>query len=290
MSIAVSVVGSTTIDQNEFNGRTAHKPGGTTVYAGITYRRHGLSTRVVTRVAARDVGILDCLQREKVQVYNGGSEHTCIFQNFILGDARRQTMPSAASPIDRVDLGHAMGRPGLIHLGPLHPLDIEAAALRDLGRTDATIALDVQGYARRVADGRVVACVSGPLAEALYCSRIVKASLRELETVLAHFRMSPADLIPEFGIRELVVTKGSAGGWVQTDGGRVFHYGARPAAAHRDPTGAGDVFFAAYLIRRLRDNAAIPDALDYAAGLAAEQVAGAYLTEDLLKLPPVTAA
>jgi sugar/nucleoside kinase (ribokinase family) len=70
----------------------------------------------------------------------------------------------------------------------------------------------------------------------------------------------------------------------------VFRYGAGPATALRDPTGAGDVFLAAYLICRLRDNAPIPVALGYAAGLAAKQVAGTYIVEDLLRAPPGTAA
>ena len=48
---SVAVVGSTTIDRNVIGDRTFFKLGGVTVYAGITYRRHGLTTWVVSNVA-----------------------------------------------------------------------------------------------------------------------------------------------------------------------------------------------------------------------------------------------
>jgi sugar/nucleoside kinase (ribokinase family) len=51
-----------------------------------------------------------------------------------------------------------------------------------------------------------------------------------------------------------------------------------------DPTGAGDVFLAAYIVSRFVNQKDIPDACIYAAKIAARQVAGKYITKDVLAL------
>jgi sugar/nucleoside kinase (ribokinase family) len=52
-----------------------------------------------------------------------------------------------------------------------------------------------------------------------------------------------------------------------------------------DPTGAGDVFFASYLVGRFLNNQNIADACRYAARTAGRQVSGKYITFDVLALP-----
>jgi sugar/nucleoside kinase (ribokinase family) len=124
----------------------------------------------------------------------------------------------------------------------------------------------------------------------LHCARIVKASERELQPILAYYHQTAAELVAQFAIRELIVTQGSGGGYVRTAEGSLFRYRAEPVDITGDPTGAGDVFLAAYAIRRMLRNDPIPAALRYSARLAAAQVAGVHITEEELKLPPATKA
>ena len=60
----VVVVGSTTVDLNEIEAERFIKLGGVTTYAGITYRRLGAATWVVTNVAPTDKALLAALKQE----------------------------------------------------------------------------------------------------------------------------------------------------------------------------------------------------------------------------------
>ena len=87
-----------------------------------------------------------------------------------------------------------------------------------------------------------------------------------------------------FKIDEFVVTLGADGGFVQKQSGKTFQYKAETVKSPVDPTGAGDVFFAAYILGRFFNNTEIDDACRYAAHIAALQVKGKYITIDRLGL------
>ena len=63
----------------------------------------------------------------------------------------------------------------LIHLGPLHPGDIDAQVFARLADARSLIALDVQGLLRKNSTGRVEAAVSEHLTAGLTAARIVKS-------------------------------------------------------------------------------------------------------------------
>ena len=86
----------------------------------------------------------------------------------------------------------------------------------------------------------------------------------------------------KFKIHELVVTLGSKGGFVQKQDGKIFHYNAHKIKLAVDPTGAGDVFFAAYIVSRFSKGKDIPEACIYASQTAAQQVEGKYISADSL--------
>ena len=60
-------------------------------------------------------------------------------------------------------------------------------------------------------------------------------------------------------------------------------YQAPKIESPSDPTGAGDVFFAAYIAARYADKKDIADACRYAARIAARQVAGKYIAPETLR-------
>ena len=281
----IGVVGSTTIDTIVSQHRRFTKIGGATAYAGITYSRHGLDTFVVTNIADNDRTIIDRLEQENITVLNGQTNRTTHFVNDIKKDPRRQKLFNRARSIQPRQLSAAIKRLGGLHLGPLHPDDIESKSLTALHNTDLKIFLDIQGYTRKVVNKRVSPAVSKHLPTALSAAQIIKANGTELKVILEHYQKGLAELMKSFEIEESVITLGQEGGWVETLSGEKYEYSADRIKTVIDPTGAGDVFFAAYLIYRFANIQDIPNACRYAARIAARQVEGTHISIDRLILP-----
>ena len=280
----IAVIGSTTIDKNVQNDKSMVKIGGVTTYSGITYRRHGLHTHIVSNIAKQDLQILAKLNQEKLVIHNGTTPNTTQFKNTFNGDERRQQMPLRASPIKASQVNEVLDHVRSVHLGPLHPLDIDSGCISVLGKTKLPVFLDVQGYTRRIENTEVYSGVSNHLPTALKIARIVKANDPEIKSILHFFHTEIDDLLQTYDIDEFVITQGKKGGYVKDKTGNEFRYNADLVQTLNDPTGAGDVFFAAYIVGRFLTNKNISDACVYAAKLAALQVSGNYITQDCLSL------
>ena len=282
--LRIGIVGSTTIDRIVDENQSILKLGGVTTYAGITYRRHGIACYIVSNLAEQDLSIRAKLQEEGAVVLTGAADQTTHFVNYVQGDQRRQELRRRAAPVGTAQIQAILHRVDGLHLGPLHPNDIELEALHALRHSGQAIYLDIQGLTRGVKNRKVYPAVSADISIGLSLAQIVKANGAEYQAILDHFRMPLAKLMQRFNIDEFVVTSGKDGGFVQTRSGECHHYGAVPVASPADPTGAGDVFFAAYILARLSEKKGIQDACGYAAYLAARQVAGKYITRDRLEL------
>jgi len=281
----IGIVGSTTIDKIVSQQQSVSKIGGVTAYAGITYSRHGLDTLVVSNIAKNDRTIIERLEQENIIVLNGQTNRTTHFVNNIKKDFRRQKVFNRARSIQPCQLSAVIKRVGGLHLGPLHPDDIVPEAMTALPNTDLKVFLDVQGYTRKVVAKKVSAAVSRHLTAALNAAHILKANGAELKVILEYYQKGLTALMETFEIEESVITLGHKGGWVVTLNGEKFEYPADRIENVTDPTGAGDVFFAAYLTCRFLNNQDIPNACRYAARIAARQVEGTYISLDRLILP-----
>jgi sugar/nucleoside kinase (ribokinase family) len=283
----IAVIGSTTIDKNIYDNKNQLKIGGVTTYSGITYRRHGIATRIVTNVAVQDLPILDRLDHEQITIQNGTTTHTTQFINIFIGDQRRQKLPFTASPIKASQIKKLRDSVGSVHLGPLHPMDIESDCINLLEETKLPVFLDVQGFTRRIEDSEVYAGVADQIESSLKISRIAKANESELDSVLQYFDTDLASLLARYNIEEFIVTQGKKGGFVIDSKNNQIRFNAMPVQSPGDPTGAGDIFFAAYIVGRFMKKMAISNACDYAANLTALQITGNYITEDSLGLSPI---
>ena len=280
----IAVVGSTTIDEIVDNSRSFFKLGGVTTYSGITYRRHGINTLVVSNVAEPDLAMLETLYHEKIVVCRGKSRHSTRFVNYIKGDSRTQKLQRQAEPIRSMQIKEILDQVDSLHLGPLYPLDIDWEAADLLRNSNRLLFLDIQGLTRMQRNRRIYTSISEHMERALDIAHIVKASEAEYDALLDFFRMDPMELIHRFNLSEMVVTSGEKGGFVQNCSGDKYVYQAHRIESPPDPTGAGDVFFAAYLVGRYADKKDIADACRYAARIAAQQVEGKYITADMLRL------
>jgi sugar/nucleoside kinase (ribokinase family) len=281
----IGVVGSTTIDEIVSPDQRIKKIGGATAYAGITYRRHAVDTIIISNLAPVDHEIRKRLEQENIRVFNGKTDRTTRFINYIEGDSRRQEVFNRARPILLRNLLPALKYIDGLHLSPLHPDDIEPKILTELPSMGLKVFVDIQGYTRKVLKKGVSAAVSRHLSDALKAADIIKANESEIRLVLDFFQMDLPQIMESFGIREAVITLGGKGGRVETQKGAKHVYAATRIDAVSDPTGAGDVFFAAYLLSRFTRNQEIARAWGYAADKAARQVEGKFIAVDRLVLP-----
>jgi len=280
----VVVIGSATVDEVKQDGITVLKMGGVVTYGGITFRRHGLQTSVVCNIAKQDDGLFRIFREQSIHLFNGVTETTTVFVNWVNGDERRQEMPVQAAPITTDQAERAIEDADLVHLGPLHPADIETDVLTLLAKRGISITLDVQGYVRQVDKGQVRLGVSEDLHHALLASSVIKTDSTELQAILSARKIGIEELINVYRLDELLITAGSEGGRVVAASGEVVNYKAARVRQVLDTIGAGDVFFGAYICSRLHEHRSIRQSCEYAALVAAQQVQGRYIMEDTLRL------
>ena len=73
--------------------------------------------------------IIDCLEKQQISVYNGPTLQTTYFINDIRTRKRKQQNPLRAAPIHGSQIWAHLQFVNFIHLGPLHPEDIDRGAI-----------------------------------------------------------------------------------------------------------------------------------------------------------------
>jgi sugar/nucleoside kinase (ribokinase family) len=205
-------------------------------FASLTARNLGLRTAVVTRASPDlDFGPL----YQGIEVLRLPSPVTTTFQNLYSTDGTRtQFLRAVAGHIRAEDIPSAWREAKIVLLGPLAG-ELEGSIVETFPH--ALIGVTPQGWMRSWDDeGRVFPKPWEGAAEVLNYAKVVVFSEKDVQrdenVIQAYARM--ADI--------LVVTHGPGGA-------TVYHRGEvrrLPAfeTVEADPTGAGDVFAAAYLI------------------------------------------
>ena len=209
-----------------------HTLGGTVTYAAATALKLGLRTAVVTS-AADDVDLAQTLPSVALHVIPATT--TTTFRNEY-SKGRRQRLYSAAGPIAQADVPAEWRRASMVLLGPLI-----GEIATDLGAyfPGSTVAASMQGWLRQAApDGKVM---QKPWAGSGLMPNVAAAVMsdedagaRDIERLR---RAAPV----------LIVTEAERGARLFSESG-CSRIPAFPAA-EADPTGAGDVFAAAFLVR-----------------------------------------
>lgn len=210
--------------------------GGTVTFASLTARNLEQRTAVITR-ASPDLSLNPLYQG--IEVLRLPSPVTTTFQNLYSADGTRtQFIRAVAGQIKAKDIPPAWREARIVLLGPLAD-ELEGSIAKLFPHS--LVGVTPQGWMRRWdGDGRVSPKPWDGAAEALTYARVMVCSENDIErdenVIQSYARM--ADI--------LVVTHGPGGA-------TVYHRGeARrfPAfdTVEIDPTGAGDVFAAAYLI------------------------------------------
>ena len=262
----VLVIGAITRDLDAADRDGMGRPGGVVTYAGRTFAALGARTHAVTRLRAQDVPALaGPLVGHGVHVVALPSTVTTTYANDYGGPHDHHELLLTSDPILGQDVPPAWRDAEVVHLGPLHPVDIDPSVL---GAVRGSCALDVQGLLRTIGGGPARA--PAELEPWLRRRQVVQVSEGDLEA-LAGGRDLEA-LRADYEIAELLVTRGSHGVDVVTAQGRRRVRGEPVSGG--DPTGAGDVLLACYLLARAVGYGST-DAARCACRLAARHIAGA---------------
>lgn len=216
-----------------------YTPGGTALYSTLTALRLGASAGVLTSVPPDfDLGVID-----GARIHVVPSEQASTFDNRYGPEGRVQYLYGRAAPLQRADVPVAWLDAPILHLGPLtNEVDPSIADLFPHALRAAT----PQGWLRRWnEEGRV--------------RHVTHEQLIPLLPALDVVVMSEEDVAGDEGaveayrehVRIVVLTRGARGATIYAGHG-VLQVPAFPA--HEvDPTGAGDVFATAFLLRYHRE-------------------------------------
>ncbi|MGB9594383.1 MAG: PfkB family carbohydrate kinase [Anaerolineae bacterium] len=213
-----------------------YRPGGTVTYSSVTVQSLGLQAGVVTR--ADPTMDFSLLTDRGIWVASAPSAQTTTFENIYVGDRRTQYVRAVAEPITADHVPAAWRSAPIVHLGPLAQ-EMDEAIVELFPH--ALIGVTPQGWMRQWdGTGKVSPKVWERAEYLLPRADVLVISEEDIGGNLG---------LVEFYIRLariVVVTNGWKGSTVYANG----ECRQLPPRATRevDPTGAGDVYAAAYLV------------------------------------------
>jgi sugar/nucleoside kinase (ribokinase family) len=206
--------------------------GGGAAYAALTAQALGLRVGIVTAWA----GDVELGPLADIPIASLKSEYSTTFKNIYTPEGRIQYIHAVADGIDYYHIPESWRSAPLVHLAPMAG-EISSSIVRQFPH--AMLCLTPQGWLRTWdADGRVS---TGEWPEAEFALSHVDAAVLSLEDVQSDQkqieRMAAA-------AHALVVTAGREGATLYSQG-EERHFPA-PPTEEQDPTGAGDIFAAAF--------------------------------------------
>jgi sugar/nucleoside kinase (ribokinase family) len=244
-------VGHVTIDH--VSGR--RRLGGAAAFASLTAARLGLRAGVVTSAGP---GFPYWETLRGVEIHWQEAPRTTEFANLYEGPERRQRVLAQAASLTEASVGSIRSRlredAAVLYCPVVHEVQIPLAPLAPRGLAGVA----PQGFFRRWNEaGFVEARDWADAPSALASADVVSMSEDD--------HPAPEELAEEFPGRAFAVTKGAAGARVYSQSD-VYDLPAFPAV-EVDPTGAGDVFAAAFLVA-LRERQGVVRAARFATCVA----------------------
>ena len=273
----ICCVGHITSDKVVNSRSVLFMPGGTAYYFSCALSKFEVNYLLVTALSNAEMPYVDDLKARGIEIKVQPSTYTVEFENIYAEnqDERSQRVTQKADPFTMAQLADVEAK--IFHLGPLLADDITLELIQELAKK-GKISLDVQGYLREVVDFKVHAAGWPQKVEALRYVTILKADVGELKALTGCATVDEgAEMVACWGVKEVIVTNGSGGSVIYSDGGSYTIPAYRPEAII-DATGCGDTYMAGYLYQRNK-GAGIQQAGEFAAAMAGLKTtaAGAFM-------------
>lgn len=215
------------------------RPGGAALYSAVTAHRLGLSAGILTSHAADYP--LEAIP-SRIEVVTLEAPATTVFEYDAVSGDRQQKLVSTARPLAVRDLPDDWRDAPLALLAPVaQEVDLRLSAAFE----DGSVGAAAQGWLRALDDERRI--VTQPWGGAREVLNRVLALFVSAEDLRGH-ESQLTEWVQHVPVA--VVTAGAAGALLYVNGER---YEVRPRRTREvDPTGAGDVFAAAFLVHYQR--------------------------------------
>lgn len=238
----ILLIGHVTRDLIDEMPESGHRPGGTVSFAAVVACQLGRHPTVITRAAdPADVASIP----DAAQILRLPSTATTTFANVYSEHGRVQHCYTPAPAIRAEDIPIEFRKPSVVLLGPLvNEIGPDVAALFP---DESLVVAGPQGWMRRWDEtGRVYSKTWDNAPEILPHLDVLILSLEDIE-------YDTSRLMPFFDhLSLIVVTEYHDGSTIlqKAEDGRIFATKIAPRpATERDPTGAGDTFATAFIIR-----------------------------------------
>lgn len=262
----ICCIGHITLDKVVTPTTVKYMAGGTSFYFSNAIHGMPVSYYLLTAIGNSEKRFADDLLGKGIGLTVLPATHTLHFENIYQAnqDHRIQRVPQQADPFNTSDLLTVDAK--IFHLGPLLAGDIPEAAIPLLA-AKGKVSLDVQGYLREVRDQNVYPIDWASKKKLLPFVSILKANETEMEMLTGEKDVKKAAmLLADMGVSEVVITLGSKGSVIFSEG--VFYtVPAYPPGAVVDATGCGDTYMAGYLAKRVQQ-APIQEAGEFGAAMA----------------------
>ncbi len=221
-------------------------PGGTSYYFSNAIRNMHLNYLLVTSLGEGEMHTVNDLRKLGIEINAYKSAYSVYFENIYSEnvDHRTQRVLRKADPFTADQLKDISAK--IFHLGPLLADDMSVEFIKDLS-SRGRVSLDVQGFLRTVKHLNVVLTDWPQKMETLQYIDILKANDQEMEVITGVTNVREgAKLLADWGIKEVIITLGSKGSVIYTNG-EFFDIPVFTPNNITDTTGCGDTYMAGYL-------------------------------------------
>lgn len=242
-------VGHITLDKVVTPRSVNFMPGGTSFYFSNAIRQMPLRYLLVTALGETEMPRVSALRELGIEVSAYTSKYSVYFEN-IYGDNPDHRTQRVLRKADPFSYDQVAGIDAAIfHLGPLLADDMSAGFIQQLGAR-SKISLDVQGMLRTVDNKNVKLIDWKNKRETLQHISFLKANDQEMEVITGCSEVREgAMMLAAWGVEEVVITLGSRGSVIYTEG-QFYDIPVFIPRHLKDTTGCGDTYMAGYLSQR----------------------------------------
>ena len=232
---------------------TVHCAGGSAYYMAWAFQAlpHDVDFRLITSVSDEVMPEVEKLRKAGIRVTAFHSPDNVFFENKYGKnmDHRTQRVLARSAPFTIEQLKDEEAR--VFHLGSLMADDFAPEVVEYLA-TKGDVSIDVQGYMRLVRGEQVFSTEWKDKLRLLKHTAILKVNEWECQTLTGITDpYVAAELIHDWGVREVIITLGGGGSVIYADG-QFYETPAYPPRQLVDATGCGDTYSAGYLYARAR--------------------------------------
>lgn len=243
-------IGHITLDKVVTPHKTVYMPGGTSFYCSHAIRHfNDINFGLIASLAKSELDVVKDLEAKGVAVNVIYSNKSVYFEN-VYGenqDDRTQRVLAKADPFVIEDIENIDAK--IYFLGALLSDDFSLEFVEKLSQK-GLVAVDSQGYLRKVEDEKVFAIDWHDKKKFLKYVHFLKVNEMELEVLTGESDIQKASkMLHHWGVNEVVVTLGSMGSVIY-DGTNFYPIPAYKPADVVDATGCGDTYMTGYLYKR----------------------------------------